>query len=76
MYQVQVINSHRLKDRPSWEEEEEEVEEVIRDPYRAEQIGQNQKKEGIDELRKKIEAEKATKYLIQEDRLYYQSRGE
>ena len=70
VYLVQIINSDRLKDRPSWEDE---VKEVIRDPHWMEQVGQSQEKEGIAELRKKVEAGKTTEYLIQEDRLYYPS---
>ena len=48
-----MINSHRLKDRLSWEEEEEEFEEVIHDLHWTEQIGHCQEKEGIAELRKR-----------------------
>ena len=59
-----MINSHRLKDPYSWEDEEEVI---IHDFHWMKEICQSQEKEGIAELRKEVDAGKATKYLIQED---------
>ena len=73
-YQVQVINSHRLKYHLVLDDEREEDAEVIRDSHWNGQISYNQKDSEIAILREKIEADNTTRYLIREDRLYYISR--
>ena len=75
-YQVNVLNAHTLENRPNLEEDKAEELATRSDPHWREVVESGQKDEEILELRKKVEAGKAPKYLIYEDILYYLSGAE
>ena len=72
-YQVNVLNAHTLKNRPSLEEDKAEGFATLSDPHWRKVIESGQKGKELLDLRKKVEAGKAPKYLIYEDILYYLS---
>lgn len=72
-YQIGVINSHRLNDRPVLETDEEENIQVKTDPQWIEQVGKEQVDKEIATIREKVEAGETSKSTIHEGKLYYLS---
>ena len=75
VYQVNVLNAHTLENRPSLEIDKAEGLATLSDPHWREVIESGQKDEELLDLRNKVEAGKAPKYLIYED-IYYLSGAE
>lgn len=71
-YQISVIKSNRLGNRPVLETETEETTQVVTEPHWMEEI-KDQEDSEIAALRAMVEAGETTKYALHEGRLYYLS---
>ena len=67
------VNAHTLENRPGLEKDKAEELVTLSDPHWREVIESGQKGKELLDLRKKVEAGKAPKYVIYEDILYYLS---
>ena len=72
-FKINVINSHRLEGRPSWEDQEVGEIETITDPHWTDIVRQSQGDSDITTFRSRVEAGNTSKYVLQGGVLYYLS---
>ena len=63
-FQINVINSHRLEGRPTWEDERIGESETITDPHWIDIVRQSQGDSDITALRSRVEARNTSKYIL------------